>query len=642
MKRIPWSFLFHLGCAAAAALFLGVSLFASQLGIDPSPGWGPHRIRLLVLGVAFAAAASWPFWRGPVERFLQIVRQWAQAAGRKLLASPVVQWLLRPVEFLRVRWEAPRVLASRRRIGGRISRVAAWLSSRRVSQFLLGTPERAARTAAWSACVLICILYLWFVSVGRWTDWPRTGAYYDMLADAFAHGQIHLLREPEAGLLQLDNPYDFGQRKGLKYMWDASLYDGHYYLYWGPVPAFFLMPFVGAAEEPIQDNVLVLCLMMATILVTTKLTLTVWEHFYPRHPCWSPLPVVLVAGIANPMAWITNRPEVYEAAIASGQFFLISGVYLAFTGLRSQPLRHARLALAGASLAAAVGSRSSLAFGVGAFALAVVVWLLLQSRLETASGWQVRGLLSFALPFLLGAGLLALYNYVRFDSIFEFGHRYQLGRWNKVGQYQRVFSGLYVIFNLYNYLLNPFRRLPVFPYVKPDWGRHAIWFLRLKAPALYHTEQVVGLLNTTPFALLAGLPIATTLFGRGRTANSLATDARPNAGPRGDALYRWFALALAATLLFTLLPLLVLVANTNRHLGDLLPLLTLLAGMGMWEATSRLASHVTRRRAFALLAWVLAAVSVCYGFLLAITSYLARFEHANPILFDKLTRFFTP
>lgn len=59
---------------------------------------------------------------------------------------------------------------------------------------------------------VMLLAYLWLGMAGKTTAW-RTGefwyaAYYSPLADAFAHGQTHLLVEPAPELLALPDPYD--------------------------------------------------------------------------------------------------------------------------------------------------------------------------------------------------------------------------------------------------------------------------------------------------------------------------------------------------------------------------------------------------------------------------------------------------
>ena len=50
-------------------------------------------------------------------------------------------------------------------------------------------------------------------------------AYFNHLADSFLHGQLHLRLLPSS-------------------LHDLSFFDGRYYLYWPPMPAVVLMPFV--------------------------------------------------------------------------------------------------------------------------------------------------------------------------------------------------------------------------------------------------------------------------------------------------------------------------------------------------------------------------------------------------------------
>ena len=64
---------------------------------------------------------------------------------------------------------------------------------------------------------------------------------YDMLANAFLRGSISLLEKPSQALMNLENPYDYLNRGGIDYIWDATYFNGKYYLYWGFVPAFSLL-----------------------------------------------------------------------------------------------------------------------------------------------------------------------------------------------------------------------------------------------------------------------------------------------------------------------------------------------------------------------------------------------------------------
>jgi len=103
----------------------------------------------------------------------------------------------------------------------------------------------------------------------------------------------------------------------------------------------------------------------------------------------------------------------------------------------------------------------------------------------------------------------------------------------------------------------------------------------------------------------------------------------------------WIHLMLGGGALFAFAPLAAFVSVTQRHLADVVPLVMILASVGFWQAHRALSAHPGRRRAQVLLATGLIAYTAVAGLLLAITSYKARFENLNPVLFDQLVRLFT-
>ena len=60
--------------------------------------------------------------------------------------------------------------------------------------------------------------------------------FYGLLGDAFLSGQTYLKITPSPQLLALADPYD-PHANAPYLLWDASLYNGKYYLYFGPGPA---------------------------------------------------------------------------------------------------------------------------------------------------------------------------------------------------------------------------------------------------------------------------------------------------------------------------------------------------------------------------------------------------------------------
>src|SRR3990172_6126385 len=89
---------------------------------------------------------------------------------------------------------------------------------------------------AFPALLLVIAVYLWFISVSR----DATSSYYALLATSFRQGELSLSLRPDPALLELANPYDPAARQGIKTPLDLSLYNGKFYLYWGPAPALLL------------------------------------------------------------------------------------------------------------------------------------------------------------------------------------------------------------------------------------------------------------------------------------------------------------------------------------------------------------------------------------------------------------------
>ena len=175
-------------------------------------------------------------------------------------------------------------------------------------------------------------IYIWFASSGSWTHWEPATRYYAELANSFKRGKLHLLDRPDSRLLGLSNPYDPMERKGIDFFIDYSLYNGKYYLYWGPIPAFILMEVDPFTHGRVGDLYLVFNFVCGIFLLQSVLIINIWDRFSRDLPKWI-LPLsIIVTGLITPWTYILiNEPNgrIYEAAIAGGQFFLLGGFLIA-------------------------------------------------------------------------------------------------------------------------------------------------------------------------------------------------------------------------------------------------------------------------------------------------------------------------
>jgi hypothetical protein len=623
---------------AVGLVLLTVAVTAHLTGLDPEGNWGAARREVLAAGVGTLGVALvawlWTALGRAASRTADSLRALDRRASQSRWVAPIRRACLWTLRGLRHAADA---------VGGAVgdavrgSALGRWASDR---------PERAPRLAAGVVLCLAIPVAIWLVSVGRWTHWPDTGHYYDDLAQALRAGQLSLLEKPDPALLALSDPYDFEQRRHVSAPWDVVLFDGKFYLYWGPVPALLLAAWKALAPMVVGDNVLVFVFVLGTVLFLLLSLAELWRSRYRDLTAWALVPALLVGAFAYPLPWLLNRPAVYEASIAACQCFLSAGLFLAAPILLDGQVHGWRLALAGACWACAMGSRATLVPAAVVWAC-LAAWAAVRSREGLPSG-SVRVASAVLVPVLLGCMALGWYNAARFGSPFELGHRYQLTGMNLHAEYAQVFSLGNLLINVRNYLISPPRVLAVFPYIKPNWGTVAVplltWLglrfpgVAILNPRLYYAEQVTGVIYALPFAAFS---IIALLRALPRTAPAdvqapRAANAEVSWHPSG----RTVAIALILGTILAMAPSLFFVVGTARYLADVVPTLVILSSFGAWEWVSARQRRGSSVGGVVLLIWGVALASVVISLLLATTGYDMRFERLNPELFDRIVRFF--
>lgn len=525
-------------------LLIGIALsfaaiFANLLGIDNDAGWGGGRILLLKTGIALLTLGILlHFFQGPIQRLRTRAAECANAFGR----------------------------------------------------------ERALRFVFAAMTLLTAAAYIWFLRIEE-RDVSRAYNFYGELARGFKRGNLYLPETPSPALLALSNPYDYALRKqaGVEdFPWDASLYNGRFYFYWGPSPALFLLPFNDDTLSRIEDYHLALVFAFGLFVYSALIVARFWLRL--KHaPVWIFAFILAVLGFSVPVTPMLRHADIYEAAIFACQFFFMGGCYWAFISfLEERPTAWA-FALAGVHWAFAIGSRVTIlpAVFIAVLALAFPTlssfysdWKNRAARM-TQTGWQrLRLLLAVGLPLLAGGVALAWYNDARFGSIVEFGVRYQLANVDYT-QFEGSFGLKYASENLRVYLLQPVDFLRRFPFIS----------LVEYTPS---NDRLSGLLLIAPFFVLAFLPLFRLVSGR------------KNAALINPALFLFAGAAVVSAFIILIFYFVAL-----RYTLDFLPATLILIALSLGLEYEALSDKKFAAGALSFITGILAFVNVTAGALLA-------------------------
>lgn len=462
------------------------------------------------------------------------------------------------------------------------------------------------RVVLGAIALVVCAFYFWTA----YTSGPGTG-YYDLQTEAFLDGRASLSVVPAPELLALPDPYDPAQNAPYR-LHDASLYEGRYYLYFGPTPVFLVhLPFrvIGVHASDALASAL---LASVGYLFALALMRFLVARLRPQTSLLTQAVAAAVLGLCNVVPFILRRPAVYEVAIAAGYCCLMAALYLTLGGaLRSRPSL-VRLGLGSLAFGLALGARPHLILAMPVFA-----WAWHRAWTARPAGAGLRILVAAAAPLAACMALLGLYNLVRFGSLTEFGSSYQLAgiNTNTLDRFSldRLAPGAYF------YLLAPPEIDGVFPFAHlfPDYPG------TLAPEYAAGIEAVSGVFATTPVLILA--LIAPLIWLRGAAARTEASALS--------------VVLLLSGLLVVLAPILTFDGATMRYGVDFATLL-LLSALIVWlllEQRLRGAALATARA----IAAAAALVGVLLALAFSLVGYTDGLRSNHPDLYDAIEQVVT-
>lgn len=316
--------------------------------------------------------------------------------------------------------------------------------------------------------VLACTAFIYFMfnTAFGFTYFARShDGYYGMLADSFLHEQLSIRKKVDPGLLKLKIPYDPKETGKYHELNDATLYNGKYYFYWGPIPAFVRILLLDNLVQNFYSFLYILGCAVFSLLILVHLKK---KYFTSVGHRWL---LVLFSYIAfnGVVMYMLGAVGIYYEAIAAGQFFMLAGLYTYLVSLTME--KHTRKHLwyllgTGILLGLCVGSRISY--------FSVILFLIGYETYTQRAKLRFNTLAVLVLPVLIVMGILALYNYARFGNIFEFGLKTQL-----LGPQPVVFTPLASVQNIPNNIKNYFFSIPSHtlfpPYITMNPLRYSLY-----------------------------------------------------------------------------------------------------------------------------------------------------------------------
>ena len=324
---------------------------------------------------------------------------------------------------------------------------------------------------------------------------PHHYGFYNLMADAFEAGQIHLLIKPPQELINLSDPLDPTLNEKTRIL-DIAYYKERFYLYFGSVPTLVLfIPFrwlgIGKISEPLAVAIFSYFLFLSSLYILLNCV----KRFIPNYNNTLLFLGICAIAISNTIPYNLRHPVVYEVAISAGAFFSMLGLAFLLKSWGPQYCHRGWLLAASFAFGLSVGCRPIYVFSA---IFIFFIWLLLAKKRNYKIGAIFLDGIALAVPFSICVGAVMYYNYIRFGSPGEFGLAYMMGPtyWDKYFRqyYNRIAN---IPTGLFLTAICPPKIDDIFPFI------HLRPFLPPFSPNGYVCEEpAAGFFTTSPISIL--------------------------------------------------------------------------------------------------------------------------------------------
>jgi hypothetical protein len=284
-------------------------------------------------------------------------------------------------------------------------------------------PADKKQNLIYAFSVISLIIFSWicaYTSIGNDMR-PYQDQYNKYLVDALIAGRTNLEAGNPEKMLKAEQPYNWrwleanGYKKNADWFDDWVFYKGKFYCYFGVVPAILLyVPYKLITGDYLSNQGGIFLFVAISVILLARLWRFFVKKYMPNVRFMFYLLSFLTLFFASGLFAALRFTKFYSIVSVAGFMFVVAGLLLLFESVEREKPCRVKLFFACLCLALAVGCRPNMLFV--SFIVLIVVW---KQKL-----WKYLPLI--AIPYIMVAIPLCIYNYARFGSIFDFGYNYNM------------------------------------------------------------------------------------------------------------------------------------------------------------------------------------------------------------------------
>jgi len=251
---------------------------------------------------------------------------------------------------------------------------------------------------------------------------------------------------------------------------DLSFYQNKWYMYWGPGPVLFILPFYLLSGLKACDIFYTLVAGLANVIIFYYILDEFCRYFEMEDIDTEKAVVLMSFALASPNFYLSLSGRIWHTGQIIATTYLLLFIFFLFKFLNRKMIIYLISSLFFFNLS--WFSRYSLILY-----FFLIIYIVVMSIEEKNKKPLIRMLICIISISLIFASISAYYNYARFGNMLEKGFRYQVGdeRFYKYYQQGKMFSLSHMSHNIDCYFFNHASISTARPYIKMDMEGNSVF-----------------------------------------------------------------------------------------------------------------------------------------------------------------------